>query len=183
MVNLNDTDLSDPSKYRLIGDSVLSYRFAIPYQETLFVGDILKITDREKDLTFLAKVTDLLHESNFEDEKWDRRPHTEQFYGLSEDVYLVVEALPLGFVDGRGVFRRPRTVPTKFSRVELPEARDFAFLQQVMGDIQVGVMKTGQGVLRDVRVALHSRVMPQHMGVFATTGMGKSNFMKVFCAS
>jgi len=183
MVNLNDTDLSDPSKYRLIGDSVLSYRFAIPYQEALYVGDILKITDREKDLTFLAKVTDLLHESNFEDEKWDRRPHTEQFYGLSEDVYLVVEALPLGFVDGRGIFRRPRTVPTKFSRVEMPEARDFAFLQQVMGDIQVGVMKTGQGVLRDVRVALHSRVMPQHMGVFATTGMGKSNFMKVFCAS
>ena len=26
-------------------------------------------------------------------------------------------------------------------------------------------------------------VLPQHMGVFATTGMGKSNFMKTFCAS
>jgi len=44
-------------------------------------------------------------------------------------------------------------------------------------------MKTGQGVLKDVRVALHAAVMRQHMGVFATTGMGKSNFMKVFCAS
>jgi len=52
-----------------------------------------------------------------------------------------------------------------------------------MGEIEVGVMKTGQGVLKDVRVALHATVMRQHMGVFATTGMGKSNFMKVFCAS
>jgi len=32
-------------------------------------------------------------------------------------------------------------------------------------------------------VALHSNAMDHHMGVFATTGMGKSNFMKVFAAS
>ena len=32
-------------------------------------------------------------------------------------------------------------------------------------------------------MALHSEAMDHHMGVFATTGMGKSNFMKVFAAS
>jgi hypothetical protein len=52
-----------------------------------------------------------------------------------------------------------------------------------MGDIEVGVMRTGQGILKDVPVRIHSKVLPQHMGVFATTGMGKSNFMKTFCAS
>jgi len=51
-----------------------------------------------------------------------------------------------------------------------------------MGDIEVGVMRTGQDVLHGVPVRIHSSVLPQHMGVFATTGMGKSNFMKVFCA-
>ena len=183
MMNLHDTDLSDPSKYRLIGTSVLSYRFAIPYDEALYVGNILKVEDVTKGMTFFARVTDLAHDSNFDDEKWDRRAHSEHFYGLSEDVYLVVEALPLGYVDKKGVFRRPRTLPTKFSRVLVPEARDFRFLQQVMGDVEVGSLKSGQEVMREVRVALHSRVMPQHMGVFATTGMGKSNFMKVFCAS
>ncbi|HVP25506.1 MAG TPA: ATP-binding protein [Methanomicrobiales archaeon] len=183
MTNLHDTDLSDPSKFRLIGNSVLSYRFAIPYDEILYVGNILKIEDRTKGMTFFARVTDLRHGSNFDDEKWDMRAHAERFYGLSEDVYLIVEALPLGYVDVKGTFRRPRTLPTKFSPVLVPSAPDFRFLQQVMGDIEVGSLKSGQEVLREVRVALHARVMPQHMGVFATTGMGKSNFMKVFCAS
>ncbi|MDD1666189.1 MAG: ATP-binding protein, partial [Methanomicrobiales archaeon] len=183
MTSLRDTDLGDPSKYRLIGNSVLSYRFAVPYDETLYVGNILKIEDLAKGMTFFARVTDLRHEANFDDGKWDTRAHSEHFYGLSEDVYLVVEALPLGYVDRAGTFRRPRTLPTKFSRVLAPSAPDFQFLRQVMGDVEVGSLKSGQEVLREVRVALHSRVMPQHMGVFATTGMGKSNFMKVFCAS
>jgi len=183
MTNLRDTDLSDPSKFRLVGNSVLSYRFAIPYDQALFVGDILKVEDPVKGMTFFARVTDLVHGSNFDDGKWDMRARAEQFYGLSEDVYLEVEALPLGYVDRKGTFRKPRTVPTKFSQVLLPSAPDFRFLQQVMGDVEVGSLKSGQEVLGEVRVALHARVMPQHMGVFATTGMGKSNFMKVFCAS
>ena len=182
-MSLIDIDGDDASKYRLIGDRVLSYRFAVPHDAELYLGDILKITDSVKGLTFFAKVSDLLHDCNFSDPKWDTRPHTEHFYGIGEDVFILVEAVPLGYIGEDGEFRKPRTIPAKFSRVERPESQDFAFLRQVMGDIEVGVMKTGQGVLKDVRVALHSAVMRQHMGVFATTGMGKSNFMKVFCAS
>ena len=183
MVTLNDTEHEDTTKFRLIGRSVLSYRFIIPHTETLFVGDILKITDRTKGYSFYAKVSDLIHESNFADQNWDTRPFGEHFYGLGEDVFIGVEAVPLGFVDESGVFRKPRTVPTKFSPVTIPKAEDFVFLTRIMGDIEVGVMRTGQGVLRDVPVRIHSKVLPQHMGVFATTGMGKSNFMKTFCAS
>jgi len=183
MVTLNDTEHEDTTKFRLIGRSVLSYRFIIPHTETLFVGDILKITDRMKGYSFYAKVSDLIHESNFADQNWDTRPFGEHFYGLGEDVFIGVEAVPLGFVDENGIFRKPRTVPTKFSPVTIPKAEDFAFLTKVMGDIEVGVMRTGQGVLKDVPVKIHSKVLPQHMGVFATTGMGKSNFMKTFCAS
>jgi hypothetical protein len=182
-MNLNDTETIDATKFRLIGRSVLSYRFIIPHAAKLFVGDILKIADTAKGYSFYAKVVDLVHESNFADEKWDTRPFAEHFYGLGEDVFLGVEAVPLGFVDTNGVFCKPRTVPTKFSQVTVPEAADFSFLTAVMGDIEIGVMRTGQGVLQDVPVKIHSRVLPQHMGVFATTGMGKSNFMKTFCAS
>ncbi|MDN7013606.1 ATP-binding protein [Methanoculleus sp. FWC-SCC3] len=183
MTSLTDIDGDDASKYRLIGDRVLGYRFAVPHDAELYLGDVLKITDSVKGLTFFAKVNDLLHDCNFSDPKWDTRPHTEHFYGIGENVFILVEATPLGYVGEDGTFRKPRTLPAKFSRVERPESRDFAFLAQVMGEIEVGVMKTGQGVLKDVRVALHAQVMRQHMGVFATTGMGKSNFMKVFCAS
>jgi len=182
-MNLQDIDTQDTSKYRLIGKSVLSYQFAVPHDEPIFVGDILRITDPQKKLTFFAKVNDLLHDSNFSDSRWDTRPHSAEFYGLGEDVFLTVDATPLGYVDEKGKFCRPKTIPTKFSTVSKPANEDFRFLRDVMGEIEVGVMKTGQGVLQGVPVCLHSRVLPQHLGVFATTGMGKSNFMKTFCAS
>lgn len=180
---LHDIDQKDTSKFRLIGQSVLSYRFAVPLDHEIYLGDVLKITDEQKGMTFFAKVTDLLHESNFTDPKWDTRPHTDLFYRIGEDVYLIAEATPLGFLDAGGRFARPKTLPTKFSPVTYPVARDMTFLTDVMGDIEVGSMRTGNGVLADVNVSLHSSDLPQHVGVFATTGMGKSNFMKVFCAS
>jgi DNA helicase HerA-like ATPase len=183
MVTLNDIEDLDTAKFRLIGRSVLAYRFIIPHSAKLFVGDILKITDTAKRYTFYAKVSDLIHESNFADERWDTRPFAGHFYGLGEDVFIGVEAVPLGFIDENGIFKKPRTIPTKFSEVKIPGTKDFAFLTNVMGDIEVGVMRTGQGVLKEIRVKIPARVLPQHMGVFATTGMGKSNFMKTFCAS
>jgi len=183
MIYLDDTETQDRSKWRLIGTSVLSYRFVVPHDETVYVGDIIKVEDHEKGFVFFARVTDLVHESNFSDEKWDTRPYAGRFYTLGEDVFLEVEAVPLGYVDTAGAFRKPRTIPTKFSPVDVPKEEDLSFLSTVMGDIEVGVMRTGQDVLHGVPVRIHSSVLPQHMGVFATTGMGKSNFMKVFCAS
>ena len=182
-MNLRDIDQTDQSKYRLIGRSVLSYRFIAPHDTTLFIGDIKKITDSTKQATFFARITDLSHDSNFADPKWDTRVYAEQFYGLGEDVFITVDAVPLGFVDAGGKFHKPRTIPSKFSVVEDPLAEDFGFLTQQMGEIEVGLMRSGQDVIRDVAVRIPARVLPQHMGVFATTGMGKSNFMKTFCAS
>jgi DNA helicase HerA-like ATPase len=63
------------------------------------------------------------------------------------------------------------------------EKADFKFLKQAMGDIEIGCLRNGSKLVEDIPVALHSDAMDHHMGVFATTGMGKSNFMKVFAAS
>jgi DNA helicase HerA-like ATPase len=184
MTHLHPIDNADPAKFRLIGEKVLSYRFIVPHDSRIFVGDLLKIRDETKGLTFFAKVTEIYHDCNFADPKWDTRPHTTHFYEVGEDVFLGVEAVPLGYLDGDGRFRKPNTLPSKFSRVVTnPTADDFAFLRREMGEIEVGLLKTGQGVVEGVPVALHAEVMAQHMGVFATTGMGKSNFMKVFSAS
>jgi len=182
-MNLGDTETTDHSKYRLIGRSVLTYRFIAPHSETLYIGDIKKVVDKTKGATFFAKITDLSHDSNFADPKWDTRAYAEQFYGLGEDVFITVDAVPLGFVDSDGRFHKARTIPSKFSTVEDPTAEDFRFLTEQMGEIEVGLMRSGQDVIKDVAVRIPARVLPQHMGVFATTGMGKSNFMKTFCAS
>jgi hypothetical protein len=183
MMNLRDTEITDTSKYRLIGRSVLSYRFIAPHSERLYIGDIKKIVDKTKGSVFFAKITDLSHDSNFADSRWDTRVYAEQFYGLGEDVFITVDAVPLGFVDRDGKFHKARTIPSKFSTVEDPTAEDFRFLTEQMGEIEVGLMRSGQDVIKDVAVRIPSKVLPQHMGVFATTGMGKSNFMKTFCAS
>jgi len=183
MMNLRDTETTDNAKYRLIGRSVLSYRFIAPHSETLYIGDIKKIVDKTKGATFFAKITDLSHDSNFADPKWDTRAYTGQFYGLGEDVFITVDAVPLGFVDSKGKFHKARTIPSKFSTVEDPAAEDFRFLTGQMGEIEVGLMRSGQDVIKDVAVRIPAKVLPQHMGIFATTGMGKSNFMKTFCAS
>ncbi|NVO66000.1 ATP-binding protein [Methanofollis tationis] len=182
MMNLHAIE-TEGAAFRLIGTSVLSYRFIVPHDELLCVGDLLKIQDGVKGLAFFGKVTDILHDCNFADPKWDTRPYTRQFYQMGEDVFLGVDAVPLGYLDREKKFRRPNTIPAKFSQVSVATADDLGFLRGLMGEIEVGVMKTGQGVLEGVPVALHARVMAQHMGVFATTGMGKSNFMKVFSAS
>ena len=146
MMTLNDIDTTDKTKFRLIGKSVLAYRFIVPHDAGLFVGDIIKIEDETKKYTFFAKVTDLFHESNFADQNWDTRPYSEQFYGLGEDVFIGVEAVPLGFIDEANIFRKPRTVPVKFSRVSIPGAEDFDFLKKVMGDIEVGVIRTARKI-------------------------------------
>ncbi len=183
-MNLRDIEQNDTSKYRLIGRSVLSYRFIAPYDSALYIGEIKKINDTAKGVTFFAKITDLSHDSNFADSRWDTRVYAEKFYGLGEDVFLAVDAIPLGYVENSsGKFHKPRTIPSKFSTVGDPDADDFRFLTEQMGEIEVGLMRSGQDVIRDVAVRIPARVLPQHMGVFATTGMGKSNFMKTFCAS
>ena len=43
MTSLIDIDGDDASKYRLIGDRVLSYRFAVPHDERLYLGDVLVV--------------------------------------------------------------------------------------------------------------------------------------------
>lgn len=175
--------LCDSPTYRLLGTTVLAYRYIVPHGAKVFVGDVVKITDREKGYTFFAKVTDLSHYTNHDEPHWDTATCGGPQPAPDQDVFIEVHATPLGFIDDEKKFRSIRTIPSRFSEVRTPDAADFAFLKEVMGDIEVGEMRTGLGVLPDVKVGVPSKVLSQHMGVFATTGMGKSNFMKVFCIS
>ncbi len=159
----------DAAGFRLISTTVLAYRIVVPSTAVLFVGDILKLTDRDKDFIFYAKVTDITH---------DTPPGAD-----AAEPVLCVNLHPLGLVDHDGRFRPPITAPTNFSEVSRPDDADLAFLKRSMGDMEVGTMRAGLGVLEGVTVSIPSETLSSHMGIFATTGMGKSNFMKVFCAS
>ncbi|HOT06036.1 MAG: AAA-like domain protein [Methanosaeta sp. PtaB.Bin039] len=166
--------------YRIISKSVREYQFVIPYTDRAEVGEIFSIDDRRGDLQFLARVRDIEHDSNYSG-RWDTTIRGMDFYD-GDQIFNRVIAEPLGCVE-TGRFRQSRTIPTKFSQVHRTLGKEFSFLRQVMGDIEVGCLRNGGQSVEEISVALHSEAMDHHMGVFATTGMGKSNFMKVFCAS
>ncbi|MBK7386803.1 MAG: ATP-binding protein [Methanothrix sp.] len=168
--------------YRILSKSVREYHFTVPYnsrQDRVEVGQIFSIKDQ--DLTFLARVLNIEHSSNY-DGHWDTTMRGTQFYD-HDQIFNRVIAEPLGCAFPDGAFRKARTLPTKFSPVERAEKEEFGFLKIRMGDIEVGYLRNGSRLVEEIPVSLHSLAMDHHMGVFATTGMGKSNFMKVFAAS
>jgi hypothetical protein len=62
--------------------------------------------------------------------------------------------------------------------VSAPTDADLAFLRERMGDVEIGRLRSGEDTI-DLPVGIRGETLPSHVGVFATTGMGKSNLMKV----
>jgi hypothetical protein len=93
-------------------------------------------------------------------------------------LYKVATCQPLGYIDASGEFRKPKSLPAQFARVTAPTAEDFAFLRERMGDLAVGLLRSGEDAI-DLEVGIKGETLTSHVGVFATTGMGKSNLMKV----
>ncbi len=169
--------------YKIVSRSVTEYHFTVPFNldddERVEVGQIFSIKDGG--LTFLARVLNIEHSSNY-DGHWDTTIKGANFFD-SDQIFNRVIAEPLGCINKNLEFKKSRTLPTKFAPVVRAETEQFKFLSQVMGDIEIGYLRNGSRLVEEIPVALHSEAMDHHMGVFATTGMGKSNFMKVFAAS
>jgi DNA helicase HerA-like ATPase len=169
--------------YKIVSRSVTEYHFTIPFKldddERVEVGQIFSVQDGG--LTFLARVLNIEHSSNY-DGHWDTTIKGTNFFD-SDQIFNRVIAEPLGCINKNLEFKKSRTLPTKFAPVVRAETGQFKFLSQVMGDIEIGYLRNGSRLVEEIPVALHSEAMDHHMGVFATTGMGKSNFMKVFAAS
>ena len=92
-------------------------------------------------------------------------------------LYKVAEVVPLGYVDANG-FHKLWSLPAQFAAVSAPTDADLAFLRERMGDVEVGRPRSGEDTI-DLPVGIRGETLPSHVGVFATTGMGKSNPMKV----
>ncbi|MCX6688384.1 MAG: ATP-binding protein [Methanoregula sp.] len=173
----------NPPLFRIVGDSVLHYCFFVPHDERIFVGDIVTVNDREKGYLFFAKVSNLYHGKK---EGWVFKNENSEIREKSPErlnPVVFVEAIPLGVAGSDGTLRQPGTLPTFGSAIQRLDKKSIALLKGMMGSLEVGEMRSGPSTIEGLRVGIHGEKLNQHMGVFATTGMGKSNFMKVFCAS
>jgi hypothetical protein len=176
-------------KARIFGRSVLDVRFRAFNDEDLFLGELLTGIDEERGRRYLFRVTDVAYGSDSSDEGWaertagglmamDEASESAQLRDVSRRMYKVAKVSSLGYINPDGSFRKPKSLPGQFGPVDSPSTDDLAFLRERMGDIEVGRLRSGEDTI-DLPVGIKGETLPSHVGVFATTGMGKSNLMKV----
>jgi DNA helicase HerA-like ATPase len=183
----------DEYKGRIFGKSVLEATFRSYYGTDLFLGELLAAEDPERSRRFLFRVIQVTYGSDSSDPNWAERTAGAYMSGDAagtpftlrdpeQRLYKVATCSPLGYIDPGGEFRKPKSLPAQFARVTAPTADDFAFLRERMGDLGVGFLRSGEDTI-DLGVGIKGETLTSHVGVFATTGMGKSNLMKVLAGA
>jgi hypothetical protein len=202
-----DVDAAGPTalaapRGRLFGRNVLEATFRAAPDEDLFLGELLVGVDEVTDRRYVFRVVDVTYGTEHREPGWaervagtlladDGRGETgvHPLHEQARRTYRVAACRCLGYLaapEQRGaprvVFRKPKSLPTQFSRVVAPEPEDFAFLTGRMGDLSVGKLRSGETVV-DVTVGIPGASLASHVGIFATTGMGKSNLLQVLAGT
>ncbi|HEV8360751.1 MAG TPA: ATP-binding protein [Candidatus Thermoplasmatota archaeon] len=174
---------------RVVGHSVTEIRFRASYGAAVYIGDILVAEDEDSGERFLLRVTNLSYGAEAASPDWMERTAGAMLRlpegALAEKdlrLYLVGHCSLLGYVRGR-TFRKAKTLPAHFSRVRRASVADWDFLAAYAGDLEVGWLRSGEELIQVPIGIRGAEAIPHHIGVFATTGMGKSNLMKVLAAS
>ncbi len=111
--------------------------------------------------------------------------------GIERNMLLAVRGKMLGYAeneDGKWVFRSPRRLPDHLADVFRPlpgtsdEIVQDMLVEQTGGEVYVGDLQIGEDTL-DVPVEIPSKYLPMHVGIFGSTGSGKSNLMMVLIKS
>ena len=89
----------------------------------------------------------------------------------------------LCYADSQKNLYNPKTCPDFFCEVRGLLADDSALLGEMKGDLEIGFLKSGRGIL-ELPVGIYgSKAITEHLGIFGTTGAGKSNLVKVLASS
>jgi len=187
------------SRGRLFGKNVLEGVFRAAPDEDLFLGELLVGVDDETGRRYLFRVVDVTYGTEHREPGWAERvagtlladdarddAGAHPLHERAQRTYRVAACRCLGYLTPAPAgqepeFRKPKSLPTQFSRVVSPEPADVAFLRSRMGDLPVGLLRSGETVV-EFTVGIPGPSLASHVGVFATTGMGKSNLVKVLAA-
>ena len=105
------------------------------------------------------------------------------FYLGGNHTVKIAKAEQLCYSDHMGALWNPKTCPDFFSEIRALTADDTSLLSELKGDLEFGFLKSGRGVL-DLPVGIYgAKAIPEHIGIFGTTGSGKSNLVKVLASS
>jgi DNA helicase HerA-like ATPase len=191
-----DQNLSDASLGRIFGKNVTELHYRSFYDQDIYVGEILVAEDSERERNFLLRVVDIEYGTETADRNWDsrtagnmmlmdKRGEGYDLHDAERRLYRTAICTPLGYYnlsDPNLTFKSPKTIPNHFSLVRKTTDNDLKLLDRFLGDIHAGYLRSGEDILT-VGAGMFGTDFPQHIGVFATTGMGKSNLMKTLAAS
>jgi len=111
--------------------------------------------------------------------------------GIKRDMLLEVEGKMLGYAEmenGKYAFKSPRRLPDHLADVyrPVPGVSDKTVREmlssQTGGEVLIGDLQVGEATL-DVPVGIPAKFLPMHMGIYGSTGSGKSNLMMVMIKS
>lgn len=176
-------------KGRIFGRSVLDVRFRAFNDEDLFLGELLTGIDEERGRRYLFRITDVAYGSDSSDQGWAERTagglmamdlagEQATLRDAERRLYKLAKVSGLGYIDPDGSFRKPKSLPGQFGKVTAPSEEDLAFLRERMGDIEIGRLRSGEDVI-DLPVGISGATLPYHIGIFATTGAGKTTTLLV----
>jgi uncharacterized protein len=179
------------SRGRLFGRNVLEGEFRAAPDEDLFLGELLVAVDEGTGRRYLFRIVDVTYGTEHREPGWAERvagtlladdergeAGAHPLYEQARRTYRVASCRCLGYLSPEGEFRKPKSLPTQFSKVIAPEESDFEFLRTRMGDLPIGQLRSGETEV-DFEVGIPGSSLAAHVGIFATTGMGKSNLMQV----
>lgn len=111
--------------------------------------------------------------------------------GIERNMLLSVEGRLLGYAERRGgkwVFNSPRRLPDHLADVYRPiSGKSDSLVREMLssqtgGEVYCGDLQVGESTL-EVPVRMQAEYFPMHVGIFGTTGAGKSNLMMVLIKS
>ncbi len=111
--------------------------------------------------------------------------------GIERNMLLSVDGRMLGYAEETGDewrFMSPRRLPDHLADVIRPipgtsdEPVRKMLSSQTDGSVRVGDLQVGEATL-DVPVMIPAKFLPMHVGIFGSTGAGKSNLMMVLIKS
>jgi hypothetical protein len=162
-------------------------------ESDILLGDILKIIDRITGQKYLVRVYNAYHGLTSISERLaslaTKMPGIEAVI-KPEHFYDIYVACPLCIIihdqrSGKVSAKPTKTLPTQLSPVYLPDPEDFGFIKELQGyDLPIGTLRarTTKGT-ENIEIGIKGEFIPRHIGVYAITGKGKTNFVMVLILS
>lgn len=163
--------------------------------QRLVLGEMYVCVDKRSKERFLLRVSGIGYGQRPEIMKQTARSNNEfykagnfeyakeseetEFWEIEDESELYNEAQCelVGFIDNNARFGPPKHLPSYNSPVRKLDIGDLDFMSKFLGDIPFGKLRSGSDVY-DINVGLFASMVPFHIGIFAKTGQGKSNFIQ-----